>query len=84
MCLSVPPTCEPGQRGSVGFGFERRPLQHATVVRGGSVPPSAGSPQQSVPACLGQLVDELFLHVLGADPRLLVTSEAHHTQPLFS
>lgn len=73
--LSVAPTCQPGQRGSVGFGFERRPLLHAALLRVASVPPGAGSPQQSVPARLGQLVDELLLHVLGADPRLLVPSE---------
>lgn len=74
-CLTAPPTCEPGQRGSVGFRFERRPLLHAAVLRAGSVPPGTGSPEQSVPARLRQLVDELFFHVLGADPRLLVPSK---------
>lgn len=50
----------------------------------GYVSSAAGSPEQSEPARLWQLVDELLFHILGADPRLFVSSKSYTTRSLSS
>lgn len=67
-------TCDPRQCGTVRFGLDRRSLCRP-VLRGRSGSPAAGSPQQGVPAGLGQLLDELLFNILRLDPGLLVSSE---------
>lgn len=68
-------TCESWQGGPGGFGFEWGSGLGWPLLGVSPVPPGAGAPQGSFTSRLREFLDELLLHVLRTNPRLLITPE---------